>query len=271
MNDIVENGRFRPREHICRVLGSNSLLVDFMYTKLKNAIPKMWIERIQDVNYAHDDKTNSQFEGDLYEIRTLDFIRLSSMKSSHFYSLLCDFKKREPAVLTFWEGKLNLVIDFDWRDTLKFKFKTLKNNKIKQLNFKTFHRILPFRYNLCKWKIVNENLCIFCKTAESFVHVLLECPSVKLFWKRIVELIELNFKEKIILNEELLIAGFDFKHANGADINTIVAYAQYAIYLMYMLNYFQGKPYNSFFIWHVFKYELLLDNISDVVSGALGT
>ena len=55
-----------------------------------------------------------------------------------------------------------------------------------------------------------------------------------------MELINLNFKEEIILNEELLIVGFDFKHANAADINTIVAHAQYAISLMYMLNYFQG-------------------------------
>ena len=193
------------------------------------------------------------------------------MKSKHFYSLLCDFKKKNPAVLLFWEGKFNLVIDFDWKDILKFKFKTLTNNNVTQFSFKTLHRILPFRYNLFKWKIVNENFCIFCKRAEYFVHVLLECSKVTLFWKRIVEFISSNFKEKVILNEKLLIVGFDFKHSNAADINIIIAYAQYAIYLMYMLNYFQGKTYNSYFIWHLFKYELLLDDISDVISKALQT
>ena len=76
----------------------------------------------------------------------------------------------------------------------------MKNNKVKQVNFKTLHRILPFRYNLCKWKIVNENSCAFCKVTESFDHVLLECPEVVLFWKRGVAFICYIFKETLIIN-----------------------------------------------------------------------
>ena len=121
------------------------------------------------------------------------------------------------------------------------KFKTLTNNKVKHCNFKTIHRILPFRYNLFKWKIVSENVCTFCSKTESFVHVLFECPKVVLFWKRIIEFTQMNFNETLLLNEKLLVTGTDTNHPNTLNVNIIVVYAQYAIYKMYMLNYFQGK------------------------------
>ena len=110
------------------------------------------------------------------------------MKSKHFYSLMSERRESDLAVLAHWEEIFNLPIDFDWKEILKFKFKTIKNNKVKHVNFRILHRILPFRYNLCKWKIVNENLCAFCKTNESFGHVLLECPKVVFFWKRVAAL-----------------------------------------------------------------------------------
>ena len=113
-----------------------------------------------------------------------------------------------------------------------------------------------------KWKIVSENSCIFCAASESFIHVLLECPQVSLFWKKVAELIYVNFNVKIVLNEKLLIIGLDFNLPNAIHINIIVSYAQYVIYKMYMLNYFQGKTYNANILWHVLKNELVLDNAS---------
>ena len=58
--------------------------------------------------------------------------------------------------------------------------------------------------------------------------------------------------------------GTEFNYPNAANINTVLIYAQYAIYKTYMLNYFQGKTYSSYAIWNTFKNELLLDNISDI-------
>ena len=65
IKDIVENGRFKPRDYICGVLNSNSLLVDFRYTKLKNAIPKIWIKRISEFN-TYDGNSNQTDDTDLH-------------------------------------------------------------------------------------------------------------------------------------------------------------------------------------------------------------
>ena len=68
IKDIVENCRFKPRDCICGVLNSYSLLVDFRYTKLKNAIPKIWIKRISEFN-TYDGNSNQTDDTDLHEYR----------------------------------------------------------------------------------------------------------------------------------------------------------------------------------------------------------
>ena len=264
--DVIENGRFKSKDFIGRRLGSNSLLVDFLYAKLKKAIPNVWLRNIAPTGaQVVADRNVSEFE-----IRTLDVINFSKIKSKHLYSILNDFQKSDVTVLAFWEEKLNLPSDFDWKDVLKFKFKTLKNNKVKQYNFKLFHMILPFRNNLFKWKITSENVCPFCAKPESFIHVLLECPKVVPFWKRVIGLIQDNFNETVIFDEKLLITGIDINH-DMLNVNTIVVYAQYAIYKMYMINYFQRKTYNCHSIWYTFKNELILDNPSCVISSIVKT
>ena len=70
-----------------------------------------------------------------FEIKTLDVINLSKIKSKHIYDIINNFQKSDVTVLAFWEEKFNLPVDFNWKDILKFKFKTLKSNKVKQYNF----------------------------------------------------------------------------------------------------------------------------------------
>ena len=267
--DIIENGRYKSRECIGRVLGSNSLLIDFMYVKLKKAVPNVWLKNIPDIATQNSTHPNDS-DIHTFEIKTLDVINLSKIKSKHIYDIINNFQKSDVTVLAFWEEKFNLPVDFNWKDILKFKLKTLKSNKVKQYNFKLFHQILPFRNNLFKWKIVNDNICTFCLKPESGIHVLLECPKVVLFWKRVIELIQNNFNETVSLDEELLITGINTDH-NTLNINTIVVYAQYAIYKMYMINHFQGRTYNCHSIWSTFKTELLLDNPSYVISNIVKT
>ena len=51
----------------------------------------------------------------------------------------------EPDVLNIWQRTLSLPSDFDWNPVLVFKFCEIKDNKIKQFNFKFLHKLLPSR------------------------------------------------------------------------------------------------------------------------------
>ena len=89
MNHIVENRRFKSRDQICNVLECNSLLVDFKYTKLKNAIPKVWIKYIREVHIHVHPGNNQMNYNDCYEIKAQDTIKLSKITSTECYSILC--------------------------------------------------------------------------------------------------------------------------------------------------------------------------------------
>ena len=79
-------------------------------------------------------------------------------------------KQIEPDVFNFWQQTLSLPLNFNWYPVLLFKFHELKDNKIKQLNFKLLHKLLPSRWNVCKWKIRNDNNCEICHTPEITQH-----------------------------------------------------------------------------------------------------
>ena len=170
---------------------------------------------------TYDGNSNQTDDTDLHEIKTHDVIRLN---------ILCNLRKSDLFVLQYWEERFNLIIDFDWDDALDFKFQKLKNTKVKQCNFKTIvFYLIGITYSI-KWKIVNENLCVFCMKAESYFHVLLiDCPRISLFWKRVIDYTHSNFNETLLLNERLLIVGIEFNHPNATDINIydINIFAQY--------------------------------------------
>ena len=114
LGDILVNGRFKSRDFICNTLESNSLLVDFKYTKLKHAIPRVWVHRTRDHVSTRDNRIRD-YDSDTYEIKTLDTINLSLMKSKQFYTILRDLKIVDVAVLAFWEERLNLGSEFNWK------------------------------------------------------------------------------------------------------------------------------------------------------------
>ena len=109
-------------------------MLDFMYVKLKKAVPNVWLKNIPDIATQNSTHPNDS-DIHTFEIKTLDVINLSKIKSKHIYDIINNFQKSDVTVLAFWEEKFNLPVDFNWKDILKFKFKTLKSNKVKQYNF----------------------------------------------------------------------------------------------------------------------------------------
>ena len=125
------------------------------------------------------------------------------MKTKQYYSVLLKQKLMEPDVLNFWQRTLSLPSDFDWNPVLVFKFSEIKDNKIKQFNFKFLHKLLPSRMNLCKWKITNDDNCEICHMLETTQHMMLDCKNIKLFWKIISRIIYYVFDIEIHINENV--------------------------------------------------------------------
>ena len=132
------------------------------------------------------------------------------MKTKQYYSVLLKQKLMEPDVLNIWQRTLSLPSDFDWNPVLVFKFCEIKDNKIKQFNFKFLHKLLPSRMNLhvCKWKIKNDYNCEICHMLETTQHMMLDCKNIKLFWKIISRIIYYVYDIEIHINENILLTGY---------------------------------------------------------------
>ena len=95
------------------------------------------------------------------------------MKVKDYYRLLIRKKSKEPIVIYFWNSFLDLSDDFVWKDVFSFKLKQIRNNKVKQFNFKMIHRFIASKENVHEWQNGNNNLCSTCGQVDS-LHVILQ-------------------------------------------------------------------------------------------------
>ena len=139
-------------------------------------------------------------------------------------------KQREPAYFGYWIDYFELEHDFKWEKNLLFKFNYIKENRIKQFNFKFLHKILPSKDNLLKWNITNDNKCDICKCEDTTMHLLLKCKKVKILWKIVERMIFYIFQKQVEINDRSMIIGFNISEKKNLMINLIINFAQFLIY-----------------------------------------
>ena len=254
VSDVFENGQWVSCNTLFERLGTSSLLDSFKLSKLKRAFPKVWVEQIRNTNF---NPIATEVAEGMFEISKCDLIKLSLMKAKHFYILLNEFKKENPQVSLFWQEILQLPINFEWSHVLDFKLKKIKDNRVRQFNFKLLHKVLPFKDNLYKWKITYDMLCTYCNESESFIHILLKCRQVAVFWQKIHHLVTNLFQKDIELGEKIILIGFNIEDPEFLLMNVLIVYAQYAIYKVYILNHLRSKSFNSHSIWMTFKSDFM--------------
>ena len=132
----------------------------------------------------------------------------------------------------------------------------MKYNKAKQFNFKLFHRFVPCRWNLCKWKVINYTECEICHVPDTTRHMMLECKDVKLFWKIVSRIIYHLYKLDIEVNEKILVIGYKIDRSEFYLMNLMIIFAQYTIYKNYIQSLKKGTKVNAKCLFHGMKSDL---------------
>ena len=159
LKDIIENNCLMTMNRIaCKLLPhkrKSNLMFD--YVKLKKALPKTWI------NQSENNSTQISTESHNQELQIPSiFIRkrekaIFDLSSKDFYSLIllnCTSPFTNRCCL-FWENKINN--DVDWSKVFKRYLILIKENKLRQFNFKFLYNLLPVRKNLLKWSLANDS------------------------------------------------------------------------------------------------------------------
>ena len=133
VHHVLDHGYWRNVRDICQIYGLPEFLVSFQFTLLKKAFPIFWIQKMR----VTDRSVNNSHEVQCIQISSID---VSNMKTKYLYSVYLQKKQIEPDVLNYWQETLSLPPEFNWHPVFLFNFYELKYNKIKQFNFKLFHR-----------------------------------------------------------------------------------------------------------------------------------
>ena len=149
-------GVWKEIETICENFSERILLSSFKLLKLKSAFPKLWLYKLRNKEECVNTCMSQAEESLMIELATGDSINVDGMKAKHYYQLFLETNKHEPSFISYWRAYFELPNDFVWDTVFKYKFLNFNDNRLKQFNFKLLHRILPSKYNLCKWKITSE-------------------------------------------------------------------------------------------------------------------
>ena len=252
VSGIFFNGTWIDQNQVNATIQSNSLLVSFEYQKLKYAFPHFFLDKLS--NQDNEDEVNNQ-DGDVVEVSTGDIVNICSSKSKSFYNSLLKMKVSEPTILNKWQRELKLSHSFEWEPVFNFKLSHMKNNKIRQFNFKLIYNILPFKDNLFKWKISSNVECKFCHNNESLMHNLLHCPKVKNIWGKVKYLMDECSGTEVVIDERLLLIGCGIEQDKFLFINLIIIFLEYAIYKVYLIENYHKQNLTPSFIIREFKNE----------------
>ena len=59
----------------------------------------------------------------------------------------------------------------------------IKDKKLAEFNYKVLNNILSCKYNLYKWKIMQDPYCDICGETQDILHLLFLCKNAKTVWK----------------------------------------------------------------------------------------
>ena len=209
-----------------------TVIVD--YARLRDAIPKVWVKHLKD--------DSSLIIPPVFVGQSEKPIQYLSCKN--FYSILSQEGNLVEGP-SYWAHLID--INVNWSNVYKRNLKDIKDNKLKQFNFKLLYNLLPVKRKLFLWQLCNTDTCEACTCREDLYHALLTCKLNTYFFVKLVDLI------KHVYNVDLEIDSFSLlKIHEEKNIDDILTIAFWSIYKMIVLRNETGKDERSKRLWYLF-------------------
>ena len=212
--------------------------VIFDYARLRDAIPKVWVKHLKD--------DSSLIIPPVFVGQSEKPIQYLSCKN--FYSILSQEGNLVEGP-SYWANLIDSNVN--WNNVYKRNLKDIKDNKLKQFNFKLLYNLLPVKRKLFLWQLCNTDTCEACTCREDLYHALLTCKLNTSFFVKLVDLI------KHVYNVDLEIDSFSLlKIHEEKNIDDILTIAFWIIYKMIVLRNETGKDERSKRLWYLFLKEI---------------
>lgn len=206
VNDIIKEhtvGEFKTWNEIKTIIGERGNFLQ--YIGLLKAIPKTWKDKLK----AKEKLTEIQHPI-LHKIKKL-------LKPNRYaYSIIIKpnvtIAKNTQAK---WAEKLETNIEPEkWKNIYTYPMKYIKETKLRALQFKIVHYILPTNVFLYKAKLKITPNCTFCQIhLETIEHLLWDCVKSKTIWLQMEDYLHSMFIHYNFTKENVLLGD-----ANGSEL-----------------------------------------------------
>ena len=196
------------------------------YNSLLSSIPKEWKRLLRHANKIDNIEETivvklNKIPKSIFEIETRDV----------YWELIGRVCQR-PSTITKWEEIYDLL-HFDWENILCIPFHVARETSLQSFQYKIVHRFFPCNEILNTWYPSQTNLCNSCNQLDTIEHYLVECKTVKIFWKQLFNW--LSNAVKTDMNVSKIDIVFGIVNENNLDllnvINFCILLAKYYIYV----------------------------------------
>ena len=249
INDIIDKrGNISEEMIISKLRNKRNWISEF--SKLKKSIPKQWTDKLKSEESiktkVHINRTKTKLR-DCNDVLTIN--------AKNIYNLVLSVSKTEiPVGFLKWERVLSkgrLINEF--KDSIKFNFEYLKDNKIKMFRWKLMHFILPNEVLLFQWKISQNNLCSYCNEIDNYNHFFITCSYHKTFWKSMKVLLKKVFIGEHVISLHSLVIGYKIHDNVYYALNHLLSLMFFSVYKSH---YVSNKKTKAVDTLKIFEYEV---------------
>ena len=168
----------------------------------------------------------------------------SVSKGSQLYYKLLNEDHWQPKCCSTWVDKLGR--DVSWDICFK-KMHKIKDIKLKWLQIRIIHRIIPTNVVLKEMGVKECHDCRFCESEkDSIVHLFWRCPWINNFWKKLENLLKEKCEtaKNVRLTENIVLFGSDANFVSDVTFDLIILLAKQYIFHCKIA---QSKPLLSVF------------------------
>ena len=194
IRDICNENGFLDFETLKQRYKISGTFLDYQH--LLNNIPKTWRGIV----------TNRTLCLNQLNINSVYQDMISNAKGSRiFYDKLIK-NNNIPKVLEYWNNFFQDSII--WNEIFGYYRKCTKDCKLLDFQYRFIYRTIYTKKELLKMKLVDNDICIFCKnTSEDISHLFFDCELVKNFWHKVEYFLNTHLECNITLTQFIIMFG----------------------------------------------------------------
>lgn len=177
--------------------------------------------------------------------RKTEIIDVRNKKSKFFYTELIKNIFMAPDLTKFLHNNNEITHIPEIKQVFTNKLEVVKENKLKEFNYKILNKIIPCGQLLSKWVPNISNMCDECNSLETQEHVIIFCPKTLEIWKEIDILIDEN------INAGKIIFGMD-----KATVNNLISQISYSIHKYWLIRKSENNKYDQEQLKQLIKQDL---------------